>query len=1499
MKNKKLQVITVLILAMIMSVCVACTGPKPSADTEKPVITVENVPTTCKVGDTVVLPTATATDNVDGDLTAKVKVTVSQLKEDGVTVNRDLIYEKSANVEQSFTASSNTLLNYVIVYSVKDNAGNKAEQTFTFTAVADNETGTLVINEGSVEGFNMATGIVGQAGANVVLPSATAIDMPENNDISDRIVARLYEKNGEQVANTVFASWSDFSETKTVRIPAGNYELVYSVSDLAGNSFETTYTVPVAIAQPAEKNLAYDKNNFAFDNDIGYEETGKKGLSWINEFGELAFGNTSAEPTLDQTVGFTEKVTKIHEQYVGIAFNADKPETNGQMFYTVAARGSKNRTTLPNKETCTWPSYLFLRLGQGRIESRVEKDSDKEMITVKGYENTLLDGKDHVLYLQWKNVGASATAEDAAIMLYGWIDKTPAVGYDAADFIFKATAGATNDYGTLTAELFEEMWNETGAGWFSMDTYSNVTPHADDHMRIKGFVVYDAAETEFGADILPPVVSSDFVPADIYAVGEAITVPTATVNGEFDIETSIILPDGSKVALTEATYTPAEAGVYTLLFEAYDEAGNYGYKFFKLEVAVRDDVVPTIEISSNETVTVNVGEEVVLPTVTANDNLEGDISSKVTVEIIGTEHVTDRIPGGKYYPMTAGTQTVIYTVKDSFGNVASTSFEVVVNSITSGNVLTKEVFASGQGSVGLSANEYVYDQKVSMILNISELTTIVMFNARGPVNNADWPEGLVIRFTNTNQIDVSANKHDSAIFGSTAYSKQKYIVGNDILFEYQVKNVMVQDVEYIRVQIWVMGEELVFNPSANHGGLIGLEEGINALYRKKSDFTAASAENIYSSPFWMSVYNSTATIKELRMDGTSCEMPEDIYVPEGYEISFGTGNYFAEMPVTVPGGGDASAVLGKHSNENYIAITFKGEQTTKGAFCVNVTGTADGWSGGMVLRISQDGGEIHVGGPNSGAVVRLGIDVYSGGINATEYTLVYKMTYVKTQGLATAINVDVWFGEVGTTLTKCIPTVANAALCSYDAENDVLTISAKAFASAEQMTPKDITVVSLGALNGTCNWTVTAIEKLDGAPGVVEVKGYKNPVNAEEAVVNITEETTYPAKPDSIVKAVTNVNENYIAISYKHTADPDYYAMGINILGTTSNGWTAGLILACTKDGVYFRLGGINNANLAQVSLYSMGNGAERTLVYKLTYVVKSGLCTDVMVELWEGPAGGKLNKLVANNSSLSGDKWYFDAELGAWVFDYDLFTEAQFMPDCTLAFMEAFNSKTNSAEWTVTNVAVLEKSPDDVEEESNAAVANGFDQGVTNAAGADMSKKAVTDLGSEYVIIDFEVTDRNAGFAMGINLFGSATSSWHGPVALCLRHDAFYLMYENINGTKIAQLALYGDQIKNTNRIAYRITNVKIDGATYKLIEVWAGSKDGEMKKVGCHHVEADFQSIVAYSDVEGGFLIGTDVLVGAGISTDNDCSIMLAGALNSTNGWTVTVTVSKEKTF
>ena len=204
--KKHMRLLAIIMVAMMMIALAACkpsvedpTEPPAGGDTVAPVITVSNVPESCKVGDEVTIPAATATDDVDGDISANIKVTVSQMKEDGTTVNRDLIYQKAGNVEQTFTAGSNKLLVYKISYVVKDAAGNEAKAEYALTAIADNETGTLTMD------VPADFAVIGKAGKDVTLPAAVAIDQPGDINISNLITANLYEVIDNEASKFLFA----------------------------------------------------------------------------------------------------------------------------------------------------------------------------------------------------------------------------------------------------------------------------------------------------------------------------------------------------------------------------------------------------------------------------------------------------------------------------------------------------------------------------------------------------------------------------------------------------------------------------------------------------------------------------------------------------------------------------------------------------------------------------------------------------------------------------------------------------------------------------------------------------------------------------------------------------------------------------------------------------------------------------------------------------------------------------------------------------------------------------------------------------------------------------------------------------------------------------------------------------------------------------------------------------------------------------------------------
>lgn len=846
---------------VLFAACGDSKTPEPApagADTEPPVITVEGVPETCTVGARITLPAASAYDAADGDLSGRVTLTFSLLRADGEAVSRHLLENVPADRENTAEITSVFLLEYKLVYTCADNAGNTAEKIFYITAGPDEEGGTLTLNEDSVPDFDLAAGICGVGGENVILPAAKAIDLPSGKDISERVSVQITEDGFKEPLLSVRGA----AEPISVRLPCGSYSAVYSVKDASGNLFAQSYSFPVKVELGGAANLIGDAENFAV--------SGAEGFSRFNEYGEICFGNTSATAATEETIGFAEKYSKIHEQYVGIVFNADSPGMAGQMFYSLSARGNRDSGTLPSADTGSWPDYLFLRIEPKQIVARVERTSDAPMETVREFKGELLDGKDHSLYVQWKNYGASADAEDAAIYIYGWVDKTPVGGYDRASFIFKAAAGDSTGKGTLQREVFRQLWDETtGAGWFCMDTLEQTTPYSDDYMRIKGMAVYSKEERGFKADIKPPVLTSSFAEG-IYALGEEIDLGACRSNGGENVTVYVIFPDGEKREVLQGRFTPEVAGIFTAVYEAADEAGNIGYLKREFSVGRRDDVAPVLELTSETALSVAFGKEFKLPGASASDNLDGDLTDFVTVEITGSLHKTGLKPGASVSLLAAGEYVAVFSVTDSFGNRAEKTITISVTGSTQGNLLQEHVVLDGK-SMSLVSQQYVYGQKVSMKINISRLDSIVMFNLRGAVYSSDWPKGIVLRFIQDGSLSISAKGHDEDIYASADVDMASYL-GRDIIFDYQTENVNIGGEEYLRTRVWIDGEELSF--FAVETGKTGLENGINGVYRLLSDFNGDQSENIYASPVTISTYEAAITVKEIRIDGISCVLAD-------------------------------------------------------------------------------------------------------------------------------------------------------------------------------------------------------------------------------------------------------------------------------------------------------------------------------------------------------------------------------------------------------------------------------------------------------------------------------------------------------------------------------------------------------------------------------------------------------------------------------------------------
>ena len=257
-------------IAALLFAIAGC-GGKAKEDTEAPVITLSaEVPKSGYNGKTVVLPTATASDNVDGDLTESVKVTVNAYDESG-DVKAEPVYNKPANVERTFVPAAR-YAGYKIIYFVSDAAGNEASLVTEFSAIDDTAPPVLTVNAASNEGITVA------ADEYFKLPTATGIDKPMDDDITDDIQIMIMDSS-----NAVVSTFKGGATEHTGRIVEGNYTIVYTLSDGAGNEAESVTLPLIVTAADYSKNLLKAENivkgNSASFNDYGWLSVGMNSAS--------------------------------------------------------------------------------------------------------------------------------------------------------------------------------------------------------------------------------------------------------------------------------------------------------------------------------------------------------------------------------------------------------------------------------------------------------------------------------------------------------------------------------------------------------------------------------------------------------------------------------------------------------------------------------------------------------------------------------------------------------------------------------------------------------------------------------------------------------------------------------------------------------------------------------------------------------------------------------------------------------------------------------------------------------------------------------------------------------------------------------------------------------------------------------------------------------------------------------------------------------------------
>lgn len=673
-------------------------------DTVKPIITIDYEDIYVPVGTEVELPTATATDNADGEKEVTLRVTYNG--------------EPVSVVSHKFNAT--TVGEYKVSYSCEDISGNKEEIIYTVYCVSLSDYASVTVDKlVTLENATVTAQKVSNKYSGLGISSTTAYD-GSFNAVFEGDKSLIFKFTGASGDNSGRGNGKGdfFFKVADANNPDDYFTVEYGGSATLGvyvtYKGEKRYCDAAGTPKAGSLNATNEWTTHAwmlgFSSDSS-NHYNKLALTWEDGVLSVIVNQERWLPAMDCAIAKfdgTDAVSaktwglpKLNWSSYTISFGSDYEEgttdkgsdivflgLNGETdgFATAEVSGAIVDTFLHNGKIVEANDTLYTIKSEGFGEFysrfvvngtmfRCEKLTANETIpTDYGYHTVsfTVAGKTYPFTLRVAdefNAPVIKLADEISSLTVAV--QNSQINVSATDVV------ATDDScGVMQAEKIKIYVKKATDSDFVVYTTEYAFANLGEY--IIRYVVSDVSANESYIErtikvissVGPTITLSGEIGKTQY-VGQTITLPTATATGT--TVALIVSFNGEVLETVDNKIAFDEAGMYAIVYKATSAEGVVSVKEFII-TAIKDTEAPVMTVDFADK-TVKLGSVITLSTATAADNVDGTVVVSVSVKF-GTEDV--QISDGGFTADKLGAYSITYFCKDSSGNFSEELFTITV-----------------------------------------------------------------------------------------------------------------------------------------------------------------------------------------------------------------------------------------------------------------------------------------------------------------------------------------------------------------------------------------------------------------------------------------------------------------------------------------------------------------------------------------------------------------------------------------------------------------------------------------------------------------------------------------------------------------------------------------------------------------------------------------------------------------------------------------------------